>query len=196
MVPFRAMAGAARAEESGRSSRRSADDWLRAAFDIMVDEGITGVKIHRLCERLGVTKGSFYWHFADLDAFLTELARRWAEEGMRVPARLESSADPGAKLLQAMQAFADRRNRQLTRAVRDWAQNDERAKAAILKADTALFETVRNVIAGMGFDEDEAEVRAKVLFYAGVGFAHVGTLGRRQTAHDQLAATWDLITRR
>ena len=191
------MAGSARTAEKGASSSRlNADDWLLAALDLMVDEGIAGVKIHRLCERLGVTKGSFYWHFQDLDAFLGELARRWGEEGEQVPARVVGTSDPGAGLLQAMELFADKRNRNLTRAFRDWAASDERARAAIRKTDQALFEVVRDAIVRLGFDEAEAEVRAKVLYYAGVGFAHVGPLGSRQSAQQQIAATWDLLTQR
>jgi AcrR family transcriptional regulator len=186
------MAGPTRTADKAGSARLGADDWLRAALDIMVEEGIAGVKIHRLCERLGVTKGSFYWHFQDLDAFLGELASRWGE-GMTLPS---SSSDPGTALLEAMQLFADKRNRNLTRAIRDWAQTDERAKVAIRRADEAVFEAVRDAIISLGFDEAEADVRAKVLYFAGVGFAHVGPLGSRRSAQQQLAATWDLITQR
>jgi AcrR family transcriptional regulator len=178
------------------SPRLGADDWLRAALDIMVDEGISGVKVQRLCERLGVTKGSFYWHFTDLDAFLGELARRWAEDGAQLHGRIDAAAEPGDNLLHAMRIFADRRNRNLTRAMRDWAQNDARARAAIRKADQALFEQVKDVIESLGFDEAEAEVRAKILYYAGVGFAHVGSLGKRPSGQEQLAATWELLIRR
>jgi AcrR family transcriptional regulator len=178
------------------SARLGADDWLRAALDIMVEDGITGVKIQRLCDRLGVTKGSFYWHFRDLDAFLGELARRWAEDGARLHGKIADEADAGASLQQAMRIFADRRNRNLTRAMRDWAQNDERAHAAIRKADQALFEQVKAAIAAIGFDDAEAEVRAKILYYAGVGYAHVGSLGKRPSGQEQLAATWAVLTRR
>ena len=183
-------------EDKGASPRLGADDWLRAALDIMVDDGISGVKIQRLCDRLGVTKGSFYWHFADLDAFLGELARRWAEDGARLQGKIGLGADPGSNLLQAMRIFSDRRNRNLARAMRDWAQNDERARAAIRKSDQALFERVKEVMASLGFDDAEAEVRAKILYYAGVGFAHVGSLGKRPSAQDQQAAMWEILTRR
>jgi AcrR family transcriptional regulator len=183
-------------DDQSASARLGADDWLRAALDIMVDEGISGVKIQRLCDRLGVTKGSFYWHFRDLDVFLGELARRWAEEGARLQGKLDNANDAGASLQQAMRIFADRRNRNLTRAMRDWAQNDERARAAIRKADQALYERVKEAIAALGFDDAEAEVRAKILYYAGVGYAHVGSLGKRPSGQEQLAATWEILTRR
>ena len=175
------------------TTRLAAEDWIRAALDVMVEEGIGGVKIQRLCDRLGVTKGSFYWHFADLDAFLGEVARMWAEDGAQLPGSLDAEPDPDHRLLLAMRLFADPRNRNLARAMRDWAQNDERARAAIRKADEGMFEQVRSALVRRGFDEEEAEVRAKILYYSGVGFAHVGNLGRRDTAERQLMKTWELL---
>jgi AcrR family transcriptional regulator len=175
-------------------TRLTVDDWLAAGLEVLGQEGIAGVKVPRLCERLGVTKGSFYWHFEHLDAFLTELARRWASEGLPPAADTDSDPDSGSDLLLAMRLFADRRNRELARAMRDWAQSDERARAAIRKVDHLLFERVKASMAALGFDEDEAEVRAKILYYAGVGFAHVGPLGKGRSAQAQVAATWELLT--
>src|SRR6188474_3035326 len=109
--------------------RLGAEDWVRAALDVMVEEGIAGVKIQRLCDRLGVTKGSFYWHFRDLDAFLDELAQRCVEDGARLHGSIADQADAAASLQQAMRIFADPHNRNLTRAIRDWARNDARARA-------------------------------------------------------------------
>ena len=177
-------------------SRLGADDWVRAALDVMVEEGIGGVKIQRLCERLGVTKGSFYWHFEDLDAFLGEVARQWAEDGARLPGSIDTTLEPEAQLLEAMRLFADSRNRNLARAMRDWARNDERARTAIRKADEATFEQVKAALRTHGFTDEEAEVRAKILYYSGVGYAHVGTLGDRESAAQQLRRTWELLTQR
>jgi AcrR family transcriptional regulator len=175
------------------TTRLAAEDWIRAALDVMVEEGIGGVKIQRLCDRLGVTKGSFYWHFEDLDAFLGEVARVWAEDGAHLPGSLDDEQDPDGKLLLAMRPFADPRNRNLARAMREWSQSDERARTAIRKADEAVFEQVKAALQHRGFDADEAEVRAKILYYSGVGYAHVGNLGRRDTLERQLTKTWELL---
>ena len=176
--------------------RLGADDWVRAALDVMVEDGIGGVKVPRLCERLGVTKGSVDWHFADLDEFLGEVARQWAEDGARLHGSLDDEPDPEARLLLAMRLFADPRNRDLARAMRDWAKNDERARTALRKADEATFEQLKSALRTWGFSDEEAEVRAKVLYYSGVGYAHVGTLGNRETADEQLRRTWELLTQR
>jgi AcrR family transcriptional regulator len=189
------MASLAKPAPRDGGGRLSADHWLRAALDIMVDDGIEGVKIHRLCERLGVTKGSFYWHFVDLDAFLGELARRWADEGDRLHGSIPATDDPAQDLLRAMQTFSDPRNRNLARAMRDWAHRDARAREAIRRSDEALLTRVAAMLQSIGFDPAQAELRAKILFYAGVGFAHTGSLGKRSSAQAELAAAWELLTR-
>jgi len=63
--------------QSETSSRLSVDDWMQAGFAILAEEGIKALKIDRLCRRLGVTKGSFYWHFTDMRV----TAQRWCRRG-------------------------------------------------------------------------------------------------------------------
>lgn len=178
------------------ATRLSARDWVQAALDVLVEEGIAGVRIPRLCERLEVTKGSFYWHFPDLDAFLDAVAAAWAEEATRLPEEAAPAGSGEGQLLAAMQRFADPRNRTLARAMRDWAQHDPRARAAVAAVDATVFGALREALEGLGFDRDDAEVRAKVLYYTGVGYAHVGPLGRQDTAEAQLRATWALLASR
>jgi len=40
-------------------------------------KGIKALKIDRLCKRLGVTKGSFYWHFTDMAGYRAALVDYW-----------------------------------------------------------------------------------------------------------------------
>ena len=62
----------ARAETS---SRLSVDDWIEAGFAILAEEGMKALKIDRLSHRLGVTKGSFYWHFTDIAGYRAALVQ-------------------------------------------------------------------------------------------------------------------------
>ncbi len=72
------MAQASRAKQD-RSARLDADAWIAAAFDALAEGGIDAVRVEPLATALGITKGSFYWHFADrralLDAMLEVLGR-------------------------------------------------------------------------------------------------------------------------
>ncbi len=60
------------------NSRLSVDDWVQAGFAILAEEGIKALTIHRLCRRLGVTKGGFYWHFTDIAGTAPRSCRRGA----------------------------------------------------------------------------------------------------------------------
>ena len=130
--------------QEARTRRLSVDDWIAAALEIMAADGIGGVKIQRLCDELGVTKGSFYWHFKDLDAFLDAIAEQWRDGEGTFRSRLDAAvrADPKGGLSNAVTAFLDRRLGRLERAMRDWSRTDDRARAAIKAADKRTFDAL------------------------------------------------------
>lgn len=59
------------------ASRLNRDDWLDAAFKAVVDGGFDAARVLVLADRLGVTRGSFYWHFADHAELISALLARW-----------------------------------------------------------------------------------------------------------------------
>jgi AcrR family transcriptional regulator len=80
-------------------ARLSKVNWESAALDAMAESGLAGVAIEPLARRLGVTKGSFYWHFSDRDALLAAALEHW-EKGYteNVIVALEGVRDPRARL--------------------------------------------------------------------------------------------------
>lgn len=82
-----------------RTSRLSANDWAQAALDLIAEEGVHAVAVEPLARRLGVTKGSFYWHFPSRDALLRAALERWEQVELdEVFARLEAVADPRERM--------------------------------------------------------------------------------------------------
>lgn len=45
---------------------------IEAAIDIILKDGIDALRIEDVCERVGVTKGSLYWHFNDRTGLIRE----------------------------------------------------------------------------------------------------------------------------
>jgi AcrR family transcriptional regulator len=79
--------------------RLSADDWTAAALRMLADGGLAAVAVEPLAARLGTTKGSFYWHFANRDALLEATLARWERTDTEdVIATLASEPDPTARL--------------------------------------------------------------------------------------------------
>jgi len=61
----------------------SAADWERAALDLIAELGMQALAIEPLARRMGITKGSFYWHFSSREALLERALLRWEEHDSR-----------------------------------------------------------------------------------------------------------------
>src|SRR5690349_9500352 len=78
-----------------RSARLSAADWAQTALDVIAEQGVAAVAVEPLARRLGVTKGSFYWHFPSRDALLQAALERWEDtEQQTVFGKMEAVSDP------------------------------------------------------------------------------------------------------
>ena len=70
-------------------TRLSRSDWVATARRVFVHTGIDEVKIGRLAQELSVTRGSFYWHFKDLEDLRSALIDDWQEQNRREIAAIE-----------------------------------------------------------------------------------------------------------
>src|ERR671916_708238 len=78
-----------------RAGALQAEDWVEAARTAMAEGGIEAVAVEPLARRLGVTKGSFYWHFKDRRALLEAMLGRWERESTEaVISTTRSISDP------------------------------------------------------------------------------------------------------
>jgi AcrR family transcriptional regulator len=158
-----------------RAPRLSVDDWIQAGYAILAEEGIKALKLEHLCARLGVTKGSFYWHFSDMAGYRSALIEAWGQlrdEDRRHFATL-SDGSPRQRLSQMMTALVSPRHWTLERAMREWARTDEAVAASVRASDARVLDAVRQAFVDHGFDAEEADVRANATFAAGIGFLHL-----------------------
>jgi AcrR family transcriptional regulator len=158
-----------------RAPRLSVDDWIQAGYAILAAEGIKALKIDRLCSRLGVTKGSFYWHFADIASYRTALVEAWGElrDADRRDFGAATDRPPRERLSQMMTSLVSARHWTLERAMREWARTDDAVAASVRAADQRVLAAVRQAFLDYGFDTDEADLRANATFAAGIGFLHL-----------------------
>ena len=157
------------------SSRLTVEDWIDAGLTLIAEEGLRAVKIDRLCERLGVTKGSFYWHFSDIRGYLDALSEAWAQEQRASQASLEGlrGLEPEERLVSMMRHLTGPRQWILERAMREWARWDEDVAARVRGSDRSTYREVRRAFQDAGFTPKEAGLRARAAFVLGVGFIHV-----------------------
>src|SRR3954468_1279247 len=122
----------------------SAKDWLDQGLKSLAHSGFTALKAEPLAKAMGVSRGSFYWHFADIAAFHAAILKHWREVAAeQVIAGLEASAkntDPLARLLRG--AFGSKQT--LEKAVRSWASIDPRARAAVQAIDRRRIDYIEH----------------------------------------------------
>ncbi|MDL4773193.1 TetR/AcrR family transcriptional regulator [Actinomadura xylanilytica] len=149
-----------------RTTRR---DWVEAAYDELVRSGERGIAINGLAARLGVTKGSFYWHFDDRADLVQAILDRWGNERTdeMLGLRLGSTADPRERL-RRIQALA-REVAPIDRAMRLWAQHDEQVADAVRRADRSLLRHVGECLGGLGFGPADAVLRGHLMLRVWVG---------------------------
>ncbi len=81
------------------STRLSADDWTAAALEAIGRGGLAAVAVEPLATRLGATKGSFYWHFANRDALIEAALHRWERDHTdAVITLIETQPDPLSRI--------------------------------------------------------------------------------------------------
>ncbi|GAA4815094.1 TetR/AcrR family transcriptional regulator [Tomitella cavernea] len=157
-----------------QSGRLGVDDWTTAALALLVEDGVAAVKISTLCARLGVTKGSFYWHFADLRSLIAATADHWCgrqNDAVRGLDDLESVPVDERLGVMSRMLLAEG-SWTVERAIRDWARTNEQIAESVRVLDRRIFDVVEATMRELGFDEQDARLRAGVMVYAGVGFIH------------------------
>ncbi len=187
--------GVAASSARSTSGRLGAVDWVEAALTLIGDEGLAAVKIDRLAQQLGVTKGSFYWHFEDLAAFLVAVADQWCRDRSGLKHYLDGLAalSPRERLAALTELVVDPRYWRLERASREWARTNRRVREMLARSDRWILDVEREAYRELGFDDVQAELRASALFYAGMGWILAGSEAG-QLDRKQVAALVDILT--
>jgi AcrR family transcriptional regulator len=157
--------------QNGRLSREA---WISAALDALIRHGVERVKVLPLARALGVTRGSFYWHFADRAELLEALLDLWTGKNTR---GIVAAADRGDRsiidsVLNVFELWVDssRFDPKLDFAVREWARRSSRVHAIVAAADAERVAALARMFKRAGFARKEAFVRARILYYMQIGY--------------------------
>jgi AcrR family transcriptional regulator len=169
----------------------SAKDWLDQGLRTLASSGFTALKAEPLAKAMGVSRGSFYWHFADIGAFHAAILKHWREVAAeQIIANLEATSDHDNPLVVLLrQAFGGRLT--LEKAVRSWAAHDLRAKAAVQAIDRRRLSYLERLFGASGLAPDVARARAQIFYWAFLGFA----LSDKPLPQARQAAVLDELTK-
>jgi AcrR family transcriptional regulator len=148
----------------------TAEDWELAAIEAIREGGIAAVAVEPLARRLGVTKGSFYWHFKDRSALLEAAIHRW-EHDYGTPAEEIARDAPPRERLEAIVAKAVEVSQEDTvhaRMVVE-ATADARVAAAVARITARRVDGLTTLLRACGLTPAVARTRATLLYSAFMG---------------------------
>ena len=148
----------------GKQNRLSRDDWLQAALSLCT-KGIDRIKVAPLAEHLGVTTGSFYWHFKNRRELLDALLEYWEREMTNVvlDAIKHHPGPPAERIFDLMNTVMSQGLAHYDLSIWQWAQTDTSAGHVFKRALKKRFSTVTWLFTEAGFSREQAEVRGRIL---------------------------------
>jgi len=152
--------------------RLSADDWTRAALAALADGGLAAIAVEPLAARVGATKGSFYWHFADRDALVAATLERWERAATEdVITAIGVEPDLAARLRLLMSHALDGGAR-VELALQPSAAHPLVAPV-LARVTRRRLDYLTDVFAGLGFTADTARERSVLAYTAYLGHAQL-----------------------
>lgn len=160
--------------ENNNRQRGSETVWLDAAYEVLTESGVEAVKVMPLAKKLGLTRTGFYWHFADRDALLEAMVRRWEKKNtgnliQQTNAYAESITEAMFNLFDCWldpELFDSR----LDLAIRNWARNDSSLQKRLDSADQQRSAAVGAMFKKFDYTDAQAEVRSMSIIYTQIGY--------------------------
>lgn len=168
-APIRRRRAAAEPEAAARTSL-TPETWIDAATEVLVNQGIDHVRVDVLAGQLGVTRGSFYWHFRDREDLLRRVLQAWSERATaQLTARLEVANHDAREQLRDVISLPFRgrsaaRAARIELAIRAWARRDDMARQAVDAADASRIAYHETVFRALGLPVQEARQRGFLLY--------------------------------
>jgi len=175
----------------------SRQDWIDYAMTILGEHGPDAVRIERLCTGLGITKGSFYWHFKASAALRDAMLEHWQYK--ETQAIIDEVETPPNAPLTKLELLFNKANAGVVdfraeMAVRQWALQDEQVARVVEAVDRRRLDFLYRQFAALGFARSETRLRARLLYSLMLGEAMIHEPEPRQTRKTRWRESFALLT--
>ena len=180
---------------NSKTERLSREDWICGALELLITAGVEGVKIVPLAERLGVTSGSFYWHFKNRrelhDALLDYWEREMTDAAIEAAKHFEGT--PKERIWRLMEHVMTAGMARFDLAIWHWAQSDAAVQKVFQRTLDKRFAFARWMFVEAGFSKTQAEARGRlmVIYMMGESTLIPDTSGKRKRL---LRLKYEIIT--
>jgi AcrR family transcriptional regulator len=145
-------------------------------------EGVESVRVEVIARLLGVSKGSFYWHFADREDLLSRMLGAWEEKEFvwlsSHEALDDSRPSPAIRWAHIVERSIEPEKIREEIAVRAWARKDEAVAKRVAAIEKRKIRLIADVLFDVGFAREAADSWSEM-----AGLVYLGWLDR--AARDQ-----------
>jgi AcrR family transcriptional regulator len=147
----------------------SRESYLETGLDVLSDLGYGGLKLAEVCNRLGVTTGSFYHYFANWSAYTKDLVAHWVEvRTVRIIEAVSAERDPRVRIGMLIdEGLALPHGAEA--AIRVWSSIDPDVLAVQAAVDQQRFDFLRDSAFEILGNEYQARLFAAWALYLLVG---------------------------
>jgi AcrR family transcriptional regulator len=144
-------------------NRLDQSTFLKQALKVIGRTGKGWIGVHELTKLMGVTTGSFYWHFKNRNEFVTALLEHWAEEfNYRARSIIEQTGqDPRDQLLKLAKLITHDELSSKDLAMRAWALRENEVAQFLEKVENFRYRFIRSLFEQIGFKGDQLESRTR-----------------------------------
>lgn len=154
-------------------NRLTRQDWISSGLRTLATDGASALKVGAMAAALGVSRGSFYWHFKDFSDFRAQLLHSWRDRTVDQVNREFEDDGGGPGRLQRLVKRAFFGKRGLDRAIRMWAADEEDVAAMVAAVDASRVAYMAQLLIAAGVDARQAQPRAAFIYWAYLGQAIV-----------------------
>lgn len=162
--------------------RRTSRDWAVAAYDALATAGPSAVTVEGVARRLGVTKGSFYWHFGAREDLLVAALGVWRDHHTDAVIRhADSAGDAAGRLRRLLHAVAGSPVEHGEVALYAQGRSEPAVAAALRQVSETRIAYVRDLLLALGVPADDAALRAELALALVIGHRVLFDSGVRTT---------------
>ena len=151
--------------DNGDKNRLSREGWIRGAIELLGTIGVQGLKVVPLAEHLGVTSGSFYWHFKNRRDLYDALMGYWEREmtDAAIEAAKGFEGPPKERIWYLMEQVMSTGMARLDLAFWHWSQSDADARRIFKRVLRKRFSFAAWMFSEAGFSKEQAKIRGRMM---------------------------------
>jgi AcrR family transcriptional regulator len=156
--------------------------WMQAGFRALTQQGLSCVKAEILARELNVSKGSFYWHFKNIDALKVTMLEHWQEAATQdiMQQVHDTDIEPRRQLENLLKLVTDSADGSayggvgVEAAIREWARTSKQAQTLVIKVDAVRLDFVKCLLMATGQSNFTANRNSNLIYSSLIGMQHLG----------------------